>query len=763
MMKKTSHKKYRLVLLMLAVVIPGLIISGFGFLSISQQEKAKELKIREKYSADLERIRQEIEHEIESAVKTSFQQLLKNQIQLDQTDSIQQVLKDILLKNPIIKYPFLIDSKGEFIFPFSKKTWIPIVEPSFPRIANKKIESCYREGEQLEFRERKIWEALKFYTRCLKYPGTAPLKPYIFNSIARCYFKLGKYPQALSYYQSIIDFYLQVLPTNRDFSIYFPTLRQMARTYQRLGRRQNAVELYLQLYDKILQYEVSNPPDKFAFFKNEALEYINQYKKVHRPTKGQDKEKGLPAQTATPDRFREFSGPEISLRWQYFEYEDRDRAFRETEESVQKNKDILRFLKIREFYLAADEKTQFYQAVKYMKEWEKPREPTTLTREMETKQIKNPVSNDNFNVVFKRLPNNTPTLEPGTRGVFFGFQLFPGYLDSAGVFNIFRKHLREPGLRLVVMSDQEQDIPFTGDNPFRFSLLSANFEKFFIDKKLVLVAGEKNYFTRQARREIRLNYLLMGAFILVLIFGVYLFYKYLSREAELVRLKSEFTDSASHTLKTPLTRIRMLAEKLQLGWVSSESKKQEYLRTILTETDRMTEMIVNMLDFSKIEAGRKHYSFEETSLARLVKETLESYTAYIQNLGFQLQVEIDDSVPPVPLDADAIKLIVVNLLQNAVKYSAKEKFIGIRLYREGENAVLEVEDKGLGIAVDDLKKIFERFYRASGNSVQMVEGSGLGLYLVQHAVHAHNGEIKVSSQPGKGSRFKVLLPLCERV
>jgi signal transduction histidine kinase len=419
-------------------------------------------------------------------------------------------------------------------------------------------------------------------------------------------------------------------------------------------------------------------------------------------------------------------------------------------------------MKIQEFYLAADEKTQFYKAIKDMKEWGEKGDAGTSIREMEIKRISNPVSNDTSDVVFKRLPGNIPGFQSEPQRFFFGFMLFPEFINSARVLDIFKKYIREPGLRLLVIFSKNQERQSVRDSTYGFRLLSVNFEKFFTDKALVLVSSEENYFTQQARKEIRLNYLLITAFILALILGVYLFYKYLSREAELVRLKSEFTDSASHTLKTPLTRIRMLAEKLQLGWVSSESNKQEYLHTILSETDRMNEMIINMLDFSKIEAGRKFYNFVETSLAEVVREVLESYTDYIQNLGFKLQLEIDDSIPLFPIDADAIRLIMVNLMQNVIKYSIKEKFIGVRLYGEKENVVLEVKDRGMGIEEKDVKKIFERFYRVSDNSVQMIEGSGLGLFLVQHAVFAHNGEINVTSQPGKGSRFKVLLPFSSK-
>jgi signal transduction histidine kinase len=405
-------------------------------------------------------------------------------------------------------------------------------------------------------------------------------------------------------------------------------------------------------------------------------------------------------------------------------------------------------MKIQEFYLYTDEKTQFYKAVKGMKHWEIT-DPSTM--EMQIKRARNPVSKDDIDIVVKRLP--------GSPGIFFGFMISPGFLRSDRVLGILKRRLDNPDLQVLVLPGKDRGRQLDENNIHRFPLLSVNCDRFFTGKILALYSRQSNYFIQQARKEIWLNYLLMGAFILALILGVYLFYKYLSREAELVRLKSEFTDRASHTLKTPLTRIRMLAEKLQLGWVSNESKKQEYLQTILSESDRMNEMITNMLDFSRIEAGRKQYSFEITSLPVVVKEVLESYTTYIRNLGFQLEVEIDDDIPSFLLDADAVRLMVVNLLQNAVKYSIKKKSIIVRLYREKEAVVLEVEDKGMGIEKDELNKIFEQFHRASGDTVQTVEGSGLGLYLVQHAVHAHDGEVKVTSEPGKGSRFKVLFPI----
>ena len=304
MIKTTSlkNKKYRLFILMLPLVIPGLIISGFGFHSISQQEKAKELKIEENHTADLQLIRKEVEEEIQSHLERVFQQLLKSKIQLNQPDSIQQVLKEIILKNSIVKYPFLIDASSNFIFPFSKKSILPVVEPSFPGIRNKKNRDLFRQGEQLEFRDRKIGGALKYYVKSLETNDEESLKPYIFNAIARCYFKLGRYPQAMSYYYSILGLFSRILPSKRDYSLYFQVLRQMALSHQRLGRKDRAMRRYLRLYDEILQYETSVSGDTFAFFKNEALEYLNQYINTNPQTKDNVKQKAQLKSSGTSGR-----------------------------------------------------------------------------------------------------------------------------------------------------------------------------------------------------------------------------------------------------------------------------------------------------------------------------------------------------------------------------------------------------------------------------------------------------------------------------
>jgi len=182
-------------------------------------------------------------------------------------------------------------------------------------------------------------------------------------------------------------------------------------------------------------------------------------------------------------------------------------------------------------------------------------------------------------------------------------------------------------------------------------------------------------------------------------------------------------------------------------------------RPIRKESERLTALINNILDFSRIEAGRKEYEFRETDIAELVRNTLESYRYQIEQQGFALEENIDSNLPVVKVDREAIARALVNLVNNALKYSSDDKFLGVKLYREDRVVKLEVADHGIGIARRDLTKIFEKFYRAGDPLVHNTKGSGLGLSLVRHISQAHGGDIAVESTPGKGSRFILSLPL----
>src|ERR1700730_8413835 len=255
------------------------------------------------------------------------------------------------------------------------------------------------------------------------------------------------------------------------------------------------------------------------------------------------------------------------------------------------------------------------------------------------------------------------------------------------------------------------------------------------------------------------SFLILACLSLLIIGGLVLTKHIVSKEMALARLKSDFVSNVSHELRTPLALIRLYAETLELGRITTQEKKQQYYRIIRKESERLTALINNILDFSRIEAGRKEYEFRKTDIAELVRNTLDSYRYQIEQQGFAFEENIDTNLPAVPVDREAIARALVNLVNNALKYSTDEKFLGVKLYREDSLVKLEVVDHGIGITRREQSKIFEKFYRTGDPLVHNTKGSGLGLSLVRHITQAHGGDIAVESTPGKGSKFTLSLPL----
>jgi len=258
---------------------------------------------------------------------------------------------------------------------------------------------------------------------------------------------------------------------------------------------------------------------------------------------------------------------------------------------------------------------------------------------------------------------------------------------------------------------------------------------------------------------LKYNYFILAALSLVMCGGIFLTYRNISREMKLARLKSDFVANVSHELRTPLALIRLYAETLELGRLTAQEKYQEYFRIIREESERLTALINNILDFSRIEAGRKEYEFKETNLAELIRTTLDSYRFQIEQNGFAFEENIAADIPPVNVDREAIARSLLNLVNNALKYSKDQKFIGVSLYRANGSVKLEVQDRGIGIAPAEQDKIFEKFYRCGDPLVHNTKGSGLGLSLVRHIALAHGGNVFVESVPDKGSKFTIALPI----
>lgn len=229
------------------------------------------------------------------------------------------------------------------------------------------------------------------------------------------------------------------------------------------------------------------------------------------------------------------------------------------------------------------------------------------------------------------------------------------------------------------------------------------------------------------------------------------------RASDLAIMQADFISNASHQLKTPLSLLSAATETVALERVRSPDKLAQYLGIIRSEVARLSMLVQRILEFSRLQQPRR-YEFELVDLSALVRETVEAFEGSLSVRQFTFHVEEGQPAPHVEADPAAIEQVLVNLLDNAIKYSGDVREVTVRVAARPHEAVIEVADRGLGIEHVDLKRIFDKFYRGRHSALNR-EGFGLGLPIVQELVAAHSGRVEVESKPGVGSTFRVILPI----
>jgi two-component system phosphate regulon sensor histidine kinase PhoR len=237
-------------------------------------------------------------------------------------------------------------------------------------------------------------------------------------------------------------------------------------------------------------------------------------------------------------------------------------------------------------------------------------------------------------------------------------------------------------------------------------------------------------------------------------------YERASREKteELVRLKTEFIASVAHELRTPITSLNGLSGLLRSGKVADPAKRKRLLELLAGECGRLTRFLNNVLDFGRIEGAGKVYALSPTSLGPLLWEVVDLVREGQAEGEARIRADISENPVVIRADADAVRQAVLNLLDNALKYSPAHKEVTVRLTGGPEEAAIAVRDRGIGIGEEDRLRIFEAFFRSSGAIAQAPSGVGLGLRIVRHIMDGHGGRVEIESEPGRGSVFRLVFP-----
>ena len=230
------------------------------------------------------------------------------------------------------------------------------------------------------------------------------------------------------------------------------------------------------------------------------------------------------------------------------------------------------------------------------------------------------------------------------------------------------------------------------------------------------------------------------------------------RQLALARLKNDLVATVTHELKTPLSSMRLLVDTLLNSETLHEKTAREYLQLIANENSRLSRLIDNFLTFSRMERNKHVFDFSEVPVAQIIDGAVAAVRERFNAPDCGLAVRIAEGLPPVVADGDALVTAVINLLDNAYKYSGDTKNIELRACAQNGNVCLDVQDNGIGLSPREARKVFKRFYQVDRSLAREAGGCGLGLSIVQYIVAAHKGEVRVESEPGKGSTFTIVLP-----
>lgn len=299
------------------------------------------------------------------------------------------------------------------------------------------------------------------------------------------------------------------------------------------------------------------------------------------------------------------------------------------------------------------------------------------------------------------------------------------------------------GQKLDASEGQASRILSTADLPWRLQLAAPT--------------GDSTQGVLAARRTYFILALVLVVFLVCA--ACYAIARGVMREAAAGRLQSDFVSAVSHEFRSPLTTLRQLTELLNTGRIHEESRRRLYFDVLAKETARLHQLVEDLLDFGRMDAGRRQYRLEPVDFSELVRNGIEEYQMESRSNGHRIELNSDQKPLLVNADREALRRVVRNLLENAVKYSPDSPTVWVETGHDDRAAVLRVRDEGIGIPAEEQSRIFEKFVRGEGAKKACINGSGIGLAMVKEIVKVHHGEIDLSSEVGRGSTFQVRLPL----
>lgn len=697
-------QKKLIIIFFLTIFLPSISLSIFGIRAIRNERfrLAKQIENENRRAADL----------LKTQINSRFMELESDLQKLAQYPSfsekkhqaIRDLLSSQLADNNLIEQIFIVYKSAEPQFPLFEPASVKTLSFS-PLLLKSSQREKLKRAEEYEFKQKKYKGAISLYQELFNLLKEKNHQAQMLNNIARCLTKSKSYSQAINNYSKISNDYPESTTSSR-LPLALIARLQIIDCYQNLGDTKNSLKSSLNLYRDILQKPWSLKEDQFKIYSSLAEETITRI-------------------------FSE-NPKDFPLEEYGKEFEQLKKLHRE---------------KIQQWQLINDIKQEIIPELRRRLIQAKGYNPSPIrhSKAMEDR---------NFLISAVMIPDESGNNSSGMLGLKIKNEYFKEKVLGEIIENIqFGENTN------VVISNLSGQVLFGNkDHAAPPPTITEFFEDNFPPWRIEVFTGKTGGL---GLIELKNSYYFWTilTLIIVLIFGAFLIVRTISHEVEILRIKSDFVSSVSHEFKTPLTSIKALAERLQEGKVKDPSKAEQYFSVISQDTEKLIRLIKNILDFSKIEEGKKEYEFEETDVGQLVAQQLENFRKGELQKDQKTRAQIPKDIPHLFVDRDALSQAIINLLDNASKFSPDKKEIYVNLKSDAENVIIEVKDKGIGIPHDEINKIFDKFYQGKNTLRHSVKGTGLGLTLVKYIAEAHGGRISVESKVGQGSTFSLIFPL----
>ncbi len=707
-MKILIHRRKRMLLLfLLGIGLPSLLLGYLAFRGIQNDQALVEKNRLSEHRRIAKLITISIDENI-SEVEQKFLTAIENRQNISPPALIRS-LEDLKSENPLTNEVFFFEDLEKIRLPAAKLLYLPdsstksySVSSPAPSVV-KKIQT----GQQLEFQKKRYQRALDSYQQALEQVSDPQLKGELLSAVARVQKKSDYIQDAIESYKTLSQDFSQVRIAEGT-PLGLAARLELGSLFWIISDSSGSLKTYIELYKALIHREWMLEEARYNFFSTAIKASIDEI----------------------------FSKPSLPVQMQSYKS-----SYQLLENEERRQRSLTEKLLVFQENAITDLRAK---AAPNLSEHFQPARRFSLEIGKHSYLV---------SLLGKRLTESDQTHE------IWGLLLDTEYLRDYLFQRAMQRHVPSEKTGWILKGNDSQIILRPEQLPSGSVTLKTDFAGNFPPWRLEFYQQGspllETFLTSQRGIYFYMFLLIAG----ILVFGLILTIRTVSRELELAKMKSDFVSTISHEFKSPLTSIRQLAEMLQAGRVPSEKRRRKYYDVLVEQSERLSLLTDNVLNIAKLEEGKKEFKLEKIDMDGLLKEIVSTIQEQVRHKGFVIQLKSEKSLPPVKVDSAAITQAVTNLLDNAIKFSGESREIIVRSFKENQHLVISVKDFGSGVRKDELDKVFERFHRGGDELTRTVKGSGLGLTIVKQIVEAHHGKVSVESEPGSGSTFSIRIPL----